>query len=388
LTPEPPPSTPEPPPSTPEPPPSTPVTPGGPDPSFLSQAGHSAIILSFPEVSFGEVFVGDEAQMLVSILNKGSADLVLESVLVSNDLFELSLPQSEDEPVEFIFDRPSRLENWSGIDQIDYEIKPNYRGRRELYVTGTEGSRSILTAPCSFDGDYELTLATNWHSGNRQAAYGILIRESKSGCYSIAINAEGQYVLGKWESGQHSVISEPTRSSGIISAFTNEIRVVTSGSKMALYVNDKETIVIYDSDFQGDGLSLFVAEDQVVSFSKLEIKPTLAQTFPITVQPDAQFDLDLRISPTRAGEVAGSVNIKTNDPENGDLEIPLHLSAVVSADFDSDGIVGFTDFLHFSEHFGRNQGDMTFDAMFDFDSDGMIGFSDFLIFVESFGTAE
>lgn len=54
-------------------------------------------------------------------------------------------------------------------------------------------------------------------------------------------------------------------------------------------------------------------------------------------------------------------------------------------DFDSDGTVGFVDFVLFAEHFGPSLGDEGYDARFDLDGNGVIGFSDFVIFAGAFG---
>ena len=69
---------------------------------------------------------------------------------------------------------------------------------------------------------------------------------------------------------------------------------------------------------------------------------------------------------------------------NVDVEL-LSGPVAPSPDFDGDGLVGFSDFLTFAEHFGTRQGDGQYDARIDLDSDGAIGFSDFLIFAEAFG---
>ena len=54
-------------------------------------------------------------------------------------------------------------------------------------------------------------------------------------------------------------------------------------------------------------------------------------------------------------------------------------SPVTMADFDSDGVVGFGDFLLFASAFGGT------DPTYDFDDDGIVGFSDFLQFASVFG---
>jgi hypothetical protein len=63
------------------------------------------------------------------------------------------------------------------------------------------------------------------------------------------------------------------------------------------------------------------------------------------------------------------------------LALSMSISAFAQskpADFDSDGTVGFNDFLAFAEAFGSTQ------APFDLDTSGMVDFGDFLIFVEAF----
>ena len=47
------------------------------------------------------------------------------------------------------------------------------------------------------------------------------------------------------------------------------------------------------------------------------------------------------------------------------------------ADFDGDGIAGFSDFLAFVEKFGSRQGDETYQVKYDLDGNGVIEFSDF-----------
>lgn len=57
----------------------------------------------------------------------------------------------------------------------------------------------------------------------------------------------------------------------------------------------------------------------------------------------------------------------------------------LTADFDGDGIVGFTDFLQFAGVFGTSRGDMGYDARYDLDGNDSVGFSDFVIFAGTFG---
>ena len=49
-------------------------------------------------------------------------------------------------------------------------------------------------------------------------------------------------------------------------------------------------------------------------------------------------------------------------------------------DFDSDGSVGFGDFILFAKNFGQEIENLKFDERFDTDGDGIVGFSDFVTF--------
>jgi hypothetical protein len=58
---------------------------------------------------------------------------------------------------------------------------------------------------------------------------------------------------------------------------------------------------------------------------------------------------------------------------------------VVTADFDGNGTVGFSDFLAFAQAFGSRDGRTGWDARFDLNGDGEVGFGDFLMFAIQFG---
>lgn len=56
-----------------------------------------------------------------------------------------------------------------------------------------------------------------------------------------------------------------------------------------------------------------------------------------------------------------------------------------SPDFDGDGVVGFSDFFLFADHYGTLQGGAGFEARFDLDRDGAVGIEDFFLFADLFG---
>ena len=60
----------------------------------------------------------------------------------------------------------------------------------------------------------------------------------------------------------------------------------------------------------------------------------------------------------------------------------------VAADFDNDGVVGFTDFLIFLRSFGSQAGDQNHNPQTDFDGNGATNFSDFTSFSTHYGTTQ
>ena len=95
-------------------------------------------------------------------------------------------------------------------------------------------------------------------------------------------------------------------------------------------------------------------------------------TFPSPIAEALTHTLDI----LRARDLSGALI----DPTFRSVTFtPGATAAATRADFDSDGVVGFGDFLLFSAAFGGQ------DTVFDLDTDGLVGFSDFLIFASLFG---
>ena len=60
-------------------------------------------------------------------------------------------------------------------------------------------------------------------------------------------------------------------------------------------------------------------------------------------------------------------------------------TGTADADFDGDGVVGFSDFLLFARSFHAAAGDAAYDARMDLNDDGVIDFSDFVSFSAAYG---
>ena len=85
-------------------------------------------------------------------------------------------------------------------------------------------------------------------------------------------------------------------------------------------------------------------------------------------------DISVGRSPNGTGAFLSLTNVTPN----------AHNQALAS-DFDSNGVVDFTDFLLFVSHYGFEQNQPQYAIQYDLDRNAVIDFSDFLIFVQSFG---
>jgi len=93
-----------------------------------------------------------------------------------------------------------------------------------------------------------------------------------------------------------------------------------------------------------------------------------------------------------------SGGVKVYDVNNGQLVAgPIRtglppsgiafLGSALTSDFNTDGLVDFSDFLAFAGGFGKTSDDNDFDARLDLDGSGTVDFPDFLQFVSEFATA-
>ncbi|MCE2440174.1 MAG: hypothetical protein J4F39_12200, partial [Candidatus Latescibacteria bacterium] len=97
-----------------------------------------------------------------------------------------------------------------------------------------------------------------------------------------------------------------------------------------------------------------------------------------------RFDGDIEADATLTLTVgADAIAGYTGPPLTADLFVAADKKS--TADFDSDGRVGFSDFLQFAIHFGLSQGNEAYEAKYDLDGDGTTGFGDFLLFANAFG---
>ena len=94
--------------------------------------------------------------------------------------------------------------------------------------------------------------------------------------------------------------------------------------------------------------------------------------------------LTLTLRPSTEGVFNGTLNILSNDPSKGTLNVSFSgIGRVIFADpkvdFDGSRVVDFADFLEFASAFGSA------DPKYDLSDNGQVDFIDFLLFANSFG---
>ncbi|MGA1195500.1 MAG: choice-of-anchor D domain-containing protein [Candidatus Latescibacterota bacterium] len=103
-----------------------------------------------------------------------------------------------------------------------------------------------------------------------------------------------------------------------------------------------------------------------------------------TVAAGASKDITITYTPKTESTLSGTINIVSDDPAKGTLNISLSGTAIFipanpRADFDGSGTIDFPDFLGFARAFGAN------DPLYDLNDNGTVDFPDFLAFAQSFG---
>ena len=63
----------------------------------------------------------------------------------------------------------------------------------------------------------------------------------------------------------------------------------------------------------------------------------------------------------------------------------LSAQTAADADFDGDGMVGFSDFLLFVKAFRAFEDQSVYDAKFDLSQNGSVDFDDFVLFAKDYG---
>jgi len=121
--------------------------------------------------------------------------------------------------------------------------------------------------------------------------------------------------------------------------------------------------------------------------SQLILTPSASTLSPDTLSFSATNSTLQLIRRVPLGEFAQSLSLVAPTAE-APIAV-IHMTKVVTgpltADFDGNGAVDFTDFVSFAQQFGKKLADVGFDVKFDLNNNGSIDFGDFVSFAQQFG---
>jgi hypothetical protein len=108
----------------------------------------------------------------------------------------------------------------------------------------------------------------------------------------------------------------------------------------------------------------------------------------VEIPVGANLELAINYTPNDGGEVLGegaSLTLFSNDPENGELNVPLSGESTFNSDIDYNGSVGFEDVTQADALFNTAADNL--DPALNIDGEGGFGFSDLATLNQEFGAA-
>ena len=293
-----------------------------------------------------------------------------------------------------------------GDAPLDLAVSPN---GNEIYVTNSEGrSVSVLDV----DGLRERQRFSVVTTGS--GPFGIVA--SPDGTMFFVTDIEGDRVLFLNAKtgvlmGQVAVVPSPR--SLVISDDGERLYVAGFGGGVSVVDTKAQTVLQTISTTQGvfrlalsaDEKRLFASDPfdanvLVIDLEQSRVVETVQALFgglntrDLAMSPDGQMlyvtnqdSNDLLFLDTASLQIRRAFKLGDGPRGIAVLASPIGANEGLwaGADFDSDGEVGFSDFLLFAVGFGTSAVDFNFDTRFDLDGDDSIGFGDFLIFAGAFG---
>ncbi len=121
--------------------------------------------------------------------------------------------------------------------------------------------------------------------------------------------------------------------------------------------------------------------------SQLILMPSASGQVPDTLSFSATASTLQLVRKVPLGDFAQSLNLVAPTAE-APIAV-IHMTKVVTgpltADFDGNGAVDFTDFVAFAQQFGKKSVDVGYDVKFDLNNNGSVDFGDFVSFAQQFG---
>ena len=177
------------------------------------------------------------------------------------------------------FNNESEIEDWFKRDVGSWWIE---QGRLVLEADPNQRVLMDVQSDDGYSGDVDISVDTQWLSGDGRTSYGVSFRVSRSGQYGFNLYAGQAFSVSRWGGLSGIGGSRPNiRLVGVTSDSTvvvnrgqNKLRVKTEGSRLLFYVNDKMVADVTDESFKHGKIGLYVGGNERVAFDNLVIVNT------------------------------------------------------------------------------------------------------------------
>ena len=124
-----------------------------------------------------------------------------------------------------------------------------------------------------FNGLLYVTVTTQWLRGSNYGVYGIgFYSDGRGDSYGFGINANGRFVLWRWDDGGSPIsLVDWTYSSAINQEGTNELSVFIEEGWIEASVNETLVVEIFDDTYTEGRVGVMIADDQEVAFDNLTV---------------------------------------------------------------------------------------------------------------------
>jgi subtilisin family serine protease len=341
------------------------------------------------QLHFTDIGVGTSSTRIIRISNDGRGYLQLLEIETTNST--RYIPSVSRSPFTLLdtFESARSLDDWGKSSSASWRWVDGKAG----LSSSDSSSLGTLSPNVYLDEGMDISVDTEWLSGDETKGYGISFCRSADGQYRFAISGRGSYKLTKWDGIEFTSLTDWTRSDAITNRGRNTIRVRKIVSLMKLYINNVFVEDVADTSFTEGWVRLYADSDHEIAFDNFQVIGG-DLFFPQSVQPMGSIEFGLTYF--AAPDIASSsqLRITTDDPDTPVTTIGLSAepfvvtsdTPAVIGDFNADGSVDFSDFLAFAGHFGTATGQSRYDVEFDLNHDDLIDFSDFLIFAHAFGS--
>jgi len=170
---------------------------------------------------------------------------------------------------------------------------PYYYNQGEYIVEGTKpGSSSAVVRDAPTFSDFALGVDARIADGPDNAALGVDFRALDPGnCYTVYIDGQGRYRVGKWVGSKWQDLTDWTPSPNIKKGkATNHLGILARGSAITILANSQPLITVQDAAFPQGALGLEAWPMQgspsiKVAFDNLLVT-TVSDTSPVTLFED------------------------------------------------------------------------------------------------------